>query len=299
MNFWERIKKQFQEGSVLTRIILINAGVFALVVGVSLISTLSGMEKGWMREILAFPASFKDAMLKPWTIITYMFTHMKLFHLLFNLLALYVFGQLFLKWLDENRFLAVYLLGGIAGAAMYLLAYTVFPALILYSSSSTVVGASASIYAIMCAIAVLTPKHKVGIPMIAQVELMRLALIFLGIDVISIAFDQPNIGGHFAHLGGALFGFLFGYLHKNGFDITAWLTAIIKGIRSIFKPREKMKVTYKSDQNKTRHETDMEYNARKTAEQEEVNRILDKIGKSGYDSLTKKEKEILFKSSKK
>ncbi len=299
MNFWESKKKQFQEGNTLTRVILINAGVFVLLIAVSILSALMGVEKSWLRSILAFPADINIVAFRPWTVLTYMFTHTRFFHLIFNLIALYIFGRLFLKWLDQNRFLSVYLLGGIAGAAMYLLAHKVFPGLMPYSSSAKLVGASASIYAIMCAVAILTPKHKMIIPFFMEVELLHLALIFLGIDVLSIAFDQTNIGGHFAHLGGAAFGFLFGYLYKNGMDISAWLSAIIKSVSSGSKKEKKMKVTYKNATNKTHHETDMEYNARKTAEQEEVNRILDKIGQSGYDSLSKKEKEILFKSSKK
>jgi membrane associated rhomboid family serine protease len=295
MGFWEQIKAQFKQGSVLTRLIYINLGVFVIVVGWLILSALGGLEKTWLQDFLAFPASLERAILKPWAFVTYMFTQINFFHLIFNLIALFWFGRMFMNWLDQNRLLAVYVLGGLSGAAMYLFSYHIFPGLAIESKTAQVVGASASIYAIMLALLAIAPRFKIVIPLIASFELRQVILVFLMIDVFSIAFSQ-NIGGHLAHFGGAIFGYTFGILHKQGFDITAWFTAIVRTIMQAFKPKQKTKVHF-TQTNQTRYESDMDYNARKTAEQEEVNRILDKIGTSGYDSLTKREKEILFKSS--
>jgi len=295
MNFWEQIKAQFKQGSVLTRLIYINLGVFVLVVAWLILSKLGNLDKTWIHDFLAFPASFDRAILTPWTFVTYMFTQINFFHLIFNLIALFWFGKMFMNWLDENRLLAVYVLGGLSGAAMYLLSYSFFPGLAVQSQTAQVVGASASIYAIMLALLAIAPRFKIMIPLIASFELRQLVLVFLMIDVFSIAFSQ-NIGGHLAHFGGAIFGYTFGLLYKQGFDMTAWFTAIIRGVMRSLKSKQQTKVHF-TQTNKTRHESDMDYNARKTAEQKEVNRILDKIGTSGYDSLTKREKEILFKSS--
>lgn len=297
MSFQDYIKQSFQNGTVLTRLIYINLGVFAVVVAWFILSRLGGFDTEALRDFLEFPASLERAILKPWTIVTYMFTQINFFHLLFNLVALSWFGKMFLQWLDENKLLAVYILGGLSGAGVYLLSYHIFPGLEIYNNTAGVVGASASIYAILMALVGIAPKHKIHIPLVASFDLRQLGLAVLAIDVFSIAFSH-NIGGHLAHMGGALFGFTFGYLHKQGTDISWWLTQIIKAVGKLFKSKPKMKVNYKTE-NRTRYETDMEYNARKSAEQDEVNRILDKIGESGYESLTKHEKEILFKSSRK
>ncbi|MEA1873654.1 MAG: rhomboid family intramembrane serine protease [Bacteroidota bacterium] len=295
MGFWEQIKAQFKQGSVLTRLIYINLGVFVILVAWLILSGLGSLEKTWLQDFLAFPANFDRAILKPWSFVTYMFTQINFFHLIFNLIALFWFGRMFMNWLDENRLLAVYVLGGLSGAAMYLISYQIFPGLAIDNKTAQVVGASASIYAIMLALLAIAPRFKIMIPLIASFELRQLVLVFLMIDVFSIAFSQ-NIGGHLAHFGGAIFGYVFGILHKQGFDITTWFTVIIRGVMRTFKSNQQNKVHF-TQINQTRHESDMDYNARKTAEQEDINRILDKIGNSGYDSLTKREKEILFKSS--
>lgn len=302
MKFWDKIKKQFQEGSILTRLILINLGFFALVIVLYLLSAIAGVDKSWVAQWFAMPADISRLAFRPWTVITYMFLHVNIFHLLFNLIALFWFGKMFVNWLDSNRLLSVYILGGLSGAALYLLTYNFVPNLEIKSQSAAVLGASAAIYAIMVSVAVITPRHKIIIPFMGEIELRYLVLIFIGIDIFGIAFGNNtdlsnNVGGHITHLGGAMFGFTFGYLHKQGRDLTSWFTAIITSLEKIFKGKKKMHVSYKKTG--ASHETDMEYNARKKSERDEINHILDKISKSGYDSLTKREKEILFKSSKK
>jgi membrane associated rhomboid family serine protease len=296
MLFGRDIVTEFKEGNILNRLILINLGVFVVIIFFLLTSTLFGLEKDWIYDLFALPGNMSRLLSKPWTVLTYMFVHVRFFHLIFNLIALYWFGKMFMNWIGQSRLLSVYLLGGISGAIAYLIAYQLFPGLVLYNQIALVVGASGSIYAIMLAVGTMVPRHKIMIPLIAQFELRQLVMIFIGIDVLSIAFSQ-NVGGHFAHIGGALFGYIFGIFFRKGFDITYWLSRFIEFLTTLFSFSKKPKYSFQKP-NQARYESDMEYNARKENERKEVNRILDKIAESGYESLTKREKEILFKSSK-
>ncbi|MGM0650685.1 MAG: DUF6576 domain-containing protein, partial [Bacteroidota bacterium] len=154
------------------------------------------------------------------------------------------------------------------------------------------------IYAVLVAVAFIVPNYEIYIPFISRVKIKWLAIAFIVLDLISLPAGQ-NMGGHIAHLGGALFGYAYASQHKQGNDLTRWFEKWLTSLESLFKRKSRMHVSYKNTSRKGRAETDMEYNARKKAEQDEINRILDKVSTSGYGSLTKREKEILFKSSSK
>jgi membrane associated rhomboid family serine protease len=229
---------------------------------------------------------------RPWTIITYMFVHdlNGIWHLLFNMLWLYWFGQIFLQFLSQKKLLSVYLLGGFAGAVLYTLVYNIFPAFELERFGSNMVGASAAIMAVVIAIAAIAPNYSIQIIFFGPVKLKYIALITIVIDLISIQYS--NAGGHIAHIGGELFGYLYAKNHLKGRDLTSGFSKIIDAILNLFTPRKRMKVTYKTPTN------DFEYNKTKVEQQKEVDRILDKIAKGGYNSLSKEEKDFLFKSSR-
>ncbi len=242
-------------------------------------------------QVLEVPSSLHALALRPWTIFTYMFAHYDVWHILFNMLWLYWFGQLFLYFFTPRQFVGVYILGGLSGAFLFILAYNIFPYFASIAENSSLMGASASVMAIVFAVAFYKRDYEISLFLIGRIKLIYLALFTVLLDLIMLT--SSNAGGHIAHIGGALFGIYFANRMQRGHDKTVWLNRILDKIANLFKPRPKMKVTYR------RNETDLEYNTRKRDESEEVDRILDKLKKSGYDSLTTEERKKLFDASKK
>jgi hypothetical protein len=224
-----------------------------------------------------------------------MFLHYDFFHILFNMLWLYWFGKIFLEYLNPKKLISVYLIGGLAGGLVYVLAFNLFPAFQESVSQSVALGASAAVLAIVMAISFYVPDYTLYLMFFGPVKLKYIAMATVLIDVLSIR--SGNAGGHLAHLGGAFFGFLYATQLQRGKDISIGFSRFMDSLFSLFKRRTKIKVEYKRPEG--RPETDMEYNARRAAEQRTIDQILDKIARSGYDGLSKEEKEMLFKSSKK
>lgn len=294
MAFIDEIKKMYQTGNIVIKLIFVNVAVFILVKILGLFS-LANIDLDTVKW-LAAPANLKVLLYRPWTLISYMFLHYDFMHILFNMLWMFWFGKIFLEFLSSKQLLSVYLLGGFSGAALYLLAYNIFPG--LNPNGPLLLGASASVYAIVVAISAFAPEYSINLMFIGRVKIKYIAIFVIVLDVLSIA--GTNAGGHIAHLGGALFGYLFAIQHKKGSDITRIFTGFIDGLADWFQKKPKMKVTKNKYKNKNQKpSTDREYNRQKAADQSEMDRILGKISKSGYDSLTKKEKETLFKYSKK
>jgi membrane associated rhomboid family serine protease len=242
MNIADEIKDSFRNGNSLTRLIYINVGVF-LIIHIILIFLFlfSSSEKiDLVLNWLAVPADPQTLLHRPWTVITYMFLHFDFFHILFNILWLYWFGKIFLTYLDEKRLLNVYLLGGISGAILYFASYNLVPVLQAHSANSVAMGASAAVMAIVIAAAFYAPNHTVYVFLVGPVKIIWLALI---VFILSSLVDfSVNTGGKIAHIGGALFGYVFIAGNKNGKDITAWFTRIMDAFFSLFKPRKKLKV---------------------------------------------------------
>lgn len=289
------IKNSFLKGSSLTRLIYINIGVFLVLKIMHVVAALSGSGKdfySWLLEWVGVPADPEYLLYRPWTLVTYMFTQFDFIHLLFNMLWLYWFGSFFLNYFSERKLTGVYLLGGLAGAALYVVAYNIFPAFTLARLSSWAIGASASVMAVVFAVCTYLPQHKIYIFLIGPVKLIYLALFTALIDVVSI--PAGNAGGHIAHLGGALFGYLFILAVKSNRDITSGFT--FPGfVKRLFSRRKKLKVEYRK---KVTEMDDREYNEHKKQYDDRINEILDKISRSGYESLTREEKGILFKSGR-
>ena len=294
-SFITDLKDKFNRGSISLQFIYINIGIFVLtsLVGVAwLLFNLDGW--AWMKW-LELPAWLPQLGRQPWTLVTYMFLHADIFHLLFNMLWLYSFGQLFLAFFSARHFRGLYLLGGLCGGLLYLLAFNVFPYFGQFLYGSYLLGASASVLAIVVATAVREPEYRVNLMLFGQIRLKYLALIMVVTDLLFIT--SNNGGGHIAHLGGALAGWWFVASLRKGTDVTKWINNAIDWLgggwkikRSPKKP--KMKVHYGGRAN------DYDYNARKKEQDEEVDRILDKLKKSGYQSLTTEEKKRLFDASK-
>ena len=293
----EDFKAKFRSGNPITRLILINVALFLFVSIFRIITFLSGesgifiLVEEFIKDNLAISLSFVDLAQKPWTLITYMFTHFSLMHIFWNMITLYWFGQLFINYTNSKKLIPLYLLGGISGALLTLILFTAIPAFQAFIGAP-MIGASAGVTAIIVATATLIPNVNMNMMFIGPVKLIYVALFVIFIDVLNVA-SYDNIGGNISHLGGALMGYLFIFQYKRGVDFSKGINRFfdwISGLLSL-KPKSKMKVAYK------RKVTDEEYNYNKKVEQENIDRILDKISKSGYESLSKSEKDILFKAS--
>ena len=294
MGIWDEIKSVFRKGSSLTRLIILNIAVFLIISVISIIGFLlmNPDLSNIAIRLLSVPSSLSTLLYRPWTLITYMFTHKELLHILVNLLWLYWFGKIFLLYLDQKKLVGVYVLGGISGAAMYVLSYNIFPAFSgIVGESIPLLGASASVMAIVVAIAAYVPDYTVMLFLFGRIKIKYIALV---IFILTSVMDfSVNSGGKLAHIGGALFGYLFTYYYKQGSDITRWLNRLIDSLATLFKPSKRIRVTYKKPAD------DIEYNKAKAEHQNQINSILDKISKGGYDSLTREEKELLFRESQK
>ncbi|MGV8091780.1 MAG: rhomboid family intramembrane serine protease [Mangrovibacterium sp.] len=289
MSIVDEIKESFKRGSVLTRLIYINIGVFLVIRIIHVFFFLLNQEFTLLNW-LTLPANSEQLLQMPWTLVTYMFLHFNFLHILFNVLWLYWMGKIFLFYFDEKKLLGVYLLGGLFGGLFFVLAYNLFPAFAEVISFARLLGASASVLAIITAVATYAPNHTINLLFIGQVKMKHLALFSILLYVIGIA--SSNAGGNLAHLGGAAFGFFFALQYRKGQDWTKMVTKLMDTVAKLFRSKQRIKVTYRAKHN------DVEYNRQKNLKQEEINRVLDKISKSGYDSLTKEEKELLFKMGK-
>jgi len=208
------------------------------------------------------------------------------------MIVFYVGGRLFCQYIGEKRLLSTYLIGGLTGGLFFILSYNFFPVFREYADFSVAIGASASVIAVFIAIATYMPNFQLPLILLGRIRLKYIAIFFVIIDLLSI--DKGNSGGHIAHLGGALYGFLYVMLLKKRYDPGIVFNNLMVKIRSVFKPQPRMRVRYHAE----KPFTDEEYNKQKAEKQKKIDEILDKISKYGYDSLTKEEKELLFKMGK-
>ncbi|MBA7591234.1 hypothetical protein ES708_33386 [subsurface metagenome] len=293
MNLIDEIKISFKQGNSLTKLIYINLGVFLGIKIVQIFFFLFNTPEGSESFIrwLAVPSNLSELIRKPWTVLTYMFVHEGFLHILFNLLWLFWFGKIFLEYLNQKKLVGVYILGGLSGAFLYIFSFNVFPVFGSIATESIAIGASAAVIAIVIAISVYVPNYTVYLLFFGPVKIKYIAIL---IFVFTSVWDfSTNTGGKIAHIGGALFGFIYIRQYRKGTDISKGLSRILGRFLSFFKPKVKLKVEHKRPVN------DMEYNKMKAREQKEINRILDKISKAGYDSLTREEKKILFNMGEK
>lgn len=293
-DIFKNLENRYRLGSALIKLIFINAGVFLVLRLTVVFLTLFNLDTTLVFHYIQMPSGLLLLLTRPWTLLTYMFTHYDVLHILFNMLWLYWFGQLFLRYFSDKQLVGLYLLGGIGGAVLYLLSYNLFPYFKDIADSSWLMGASASVLAIVVAIAFYIPEYKINLLFLGAVSLKYIALFTIVLDLLSIT--SSNAGGHIAHLGGALAGYLFVTGLKKGKDITSPINKLLDKLFTIFKATPRMKV--KMNEHK-RPETDMEYRTRKKQEIDEIDRILDKVRKSGYEHLSAEEKKRLFDAGNK
>lgn len=293
-DFITNLKRNFQHGNIVTRLLYINIGVFVITTLVGVVLTLFKVPAfSWM-NVLELPAWWERFIRQPWSLLTYMFMHADLLHILFNMLWLYWFGKLFLDFFSSKHLRGLYILGGICGGLLYMVSYHVFPYFEQALPASYLLGASASVLAIVVAAAVKEPDYPVRFVLLGTMRLRTIALIIIVLDVLFVT--SGNAGGHISHLGGALAGWWFAAGLRKGSDATKWINAVIDfcmGWKKTVMRKPKMKVYYGEKQK------DYDFNTRKKEREEEVDRILDKLRKSGYGSLTEEEKKRLFDASKK
>jgi len=278
------IKQVFKSGNYLYQIIIVNA-VVLIILNVIIALTPSLVSSEVIRA-LALPANASDSLLLFWTYFTYMFTHTGLWHFASNMLWLYWMGIIFADLYGQKRVLQLYIYGGLTGGVLYVLSSFVLPTV---SPNGYLIGASAGVMSVMIAIGVLQPNYKLRLVFFGEVSLKYLVMVgFLFSTVLDL---NQNTGGKIAHFGGAAFGAFFAYYLPKGTDITSTFTKWFESIKSLFTRKSKIKVVHKS-KNYT--------NTKSTSKQDQaqVDVILDKISKSGYDSLTKAEKDFLFKFGK-
>lgn len=286
------LKRTFRSGNILAKLIYINVGLFVIIRILAVLFLLFNIKDVPFLLYLQVPASPGLLLYRPWTLITYMFTHFSFLHILFNMLWLYWFGGIFLQFFNERQLGGLYVLGGIAGALLFIAAYNIFPYFQTVAESSFLMGASASVMAIVFAASFYRKNYEIHLLLIGRVKLIYLAIFTFVIDFMAIT--SSNAGGHIAHIGGALLGIWFASRINSGKDLTAPMNRAIDWFVNLGKrkPKSKMHVSYK------RNETDYEYNARKNQENKDLDIILDKLKKSGYQSLSTEEKKRLFDASK-
>ncbi|MVN21664.1 rhomboid family intramembrane serine protease [Mucilaginibacter sp. HMF7410] len=279
---WEEIRTQvFRSGNRLNLLIGINVLVFlflSLLGVIEMLTTRNAAITLTLNDFLAVPSYLPKLLIRFWTPLTYMFLHDGFFHILFNMLWFYWLGSIFQEYLGGKKLVDLYIIGGLAGAFLYVSFYNIFPLFAEAKFGSTTVGASAAVMAIIVATATLLPDYTIQLLFLGSVKLKWIALFYVLFDLISIT--GPNAGGEISHIGGAIAGFFY-IKHIQGSSMLG------QAFQRFSKP-------------KTLHIVSKNYakNSTVRSKEEEIDSILDKISQSGYASLTKKEKETLFNASK-
>jgi len=282
-NWLFNIKQKYLTGNIVEKIIFINIAVFIFTYLLNTLSFLLEMDGNFIINWFALRPHFDTLLFKPWTIFSYGFLQSGFFHILLNLLFLYYFGNLFLDFFSRKQFLAYYFLGIISGGLIYILSYNYLPA--LKTQETLLVGASAGVTAILIGIASHIPNYSLRFQFIGNIKLLYIAIAFVALDIIQI--PNGNAGGHLAHLGGALVGFLLTRYFQQGTGFIQWLENLF-----LRKEQKPLKTVYKSKKSTGTNERNPKN------QQIKIDRILDKISKSGYETLTKEEKDFLFKVGK-
>ncbi|WP_439880191.1 rhomboid family intramembrane serine protease [Pontibacter sp. MBLB2868] len=301
MSIIDDIKHAFrQPNNTLKQLILINVIVFVVLIITRTLLYLTGGSAAY-NVLMRYIALNPDPIIfitRPWTLITYFFTHEGFLHIIFNMLNLYWFGQLVREYLGEKKLLSLYILGGIAGGALYMLSYNFIPFFADRAAFSFMIGASASVLAIVVAAATLLPNFTFNLILIGPIRIKYIAAFLVLLSISGAVGD--NAGGNIAHLGGALIGWIFIKQLQRGNDMGRPLHATLDFFSNLFKRRPKLKVTHRRttpSSNGSASRTG--FNGSAKPSQNEIDRILDKISSSGYESLSKEEKQKLFQASQK
>ncbi len=305
MSIARDIREQFRNGQVLMQLILINIGVFLLLHLFRLLLILTGSKASAasadlqaLINWLAMPYEPWELLKKPWTLITHAFLHYDIAHIFWNMVILYVFGTLMRHFGAEKKILSTYIFASIVGG---LISFAGLYFLEGYRQS-ILMGASGGVMGIMLAATTLRPNQPMQMLLIGQVKIKYIAAVIVLIDLIGLSYMR-NIGGHYAHLGGALTGWWLIREAMKGRDWSAGFNRFFYALRNLLSPRgrpkkTRLRVKHRTAAPSSRPISDEEYNHIRAEKQKKIDQILDKISRNGYESLTRDEKDFLFNSSK-
>lgn len=292
---------KLKTASVNEKLIAINVAVFILFFLFRTLAFLFNLPSDFLLEWFVFPKEPGEFLFKPWSIITYAFLHSGIWHILSNMLILYFSGIYFLTYFSPKKLLNFYFLGAIFGALVYMASYNLFPAF-EGLGRSYLLGASAAVMSVLVGIATYIPHMRVRLIILGSIKLWWIAAFLVVIDIIQIPVSNP--GGHLAHLGGAAFGYLYASQLKKGNDIGSGFEKVIDWFTSLFSSgsstpkKSPLKTVHRKKKTTSSYAPYAKTRRNKKEEQEKIDAILDKISKSGYDSLTKQEKDFLFHAGK-
>jgi membrane associated rhomboid family serine protease len=295
MSIIDDLKLQYRTGGIAQQLIFLNVGLFIVPEIIFSLLSLFGVPVNYMQYVSLDSMPMALAW-KPWSIVTYAVFHSGIFHLLFNMVVLHFSTRLFTTYFNQKQLLGLYILGGIFAGIIYLISYLVFPG--LENSSATLVGASGSIMAILFATVSYNPYMEIRLMFLGIIKLWHIAAVFIVLDLIQL--PTSNTGGHLAHLGGALFGYLFIVLLKKGTDLTDGVSKIIGFFVNNSRSKQNktpFKKVYRN-YNPASPSSSSSRIVKKDKTQQQIDEILDKIGVSGYDSLSKEEKDFLLRAGK-
>lgn len=299
----EDIRNNFSSGNMISRIILVNVGIYILINLIYVFDFKAATDPNSLYHSIenwfSLPSDVKILIRQPWSLLSHMFLHVGFWHLLWNMLMLYWFGRIVGDLIGDERILPIYILSGLFGGLVYIIHDLYLPG--GTGGLAYAMGASAAVMALIWSAAMVSPDYNIHLLFLGPVKLKYIALALLFFDLVGSAGDI-NKGGHFAHMGGAAWGILFVYLLQRGTDITSSLSNFIKRITQQKTRKEKIK---KTSRNKFKivHKSNKTDDAKAPKagfdKQEELDRILDKINAKGYEKLTPEEKDFLYNASKK
>lgn len=304
-SIWEDLKREFNFGNMISRLMIINVSVFVVLnlVKIILYASNGGQIPAVYDDILYFfcmSSDWRHILTHPWVIITYAFVHESFWHILWNMLFLYWFGRIVGDFIGNHRVLPIYFLGAITGAVMFYLS-----ANLLQYGGDFMLGASGSVMAFVVAAGVLSPDYIMRLILIGDVKLKYIVAVLVLLDLISIA-NNSNTGGHFAHIGGALFGWVFVASLRNGTDLARPMNSFARWVNNLFRrkqksgmPAHRSPLVVIKHRNESRKSHAAEQSPLDDDYQLKLDAILEKIKEKGYESLSEVEKDFLFRASKK
>ncbi|WP_047419809.1 rhomboid family intramembrane serine protease [Cellulophaga sp. Hel_I_12] len=283
------LKYQYSRLNIAEKLIAINVLIFIVT---RLVSVLFGVSINAMISWFELPENLSNFITQPWSLVSYAFLHASFGHIFWNMVMLYFTGRIFMNLYGKKTFINVYFLGAIVGGLIFLVSYNVFPALL--NANNALIGASAAVSAVLIFICTYTPNQEVRV-IFFNVKLWYIGALFVLIDLVQIGYSA-NVGGRLAHLGGAFLGYYYARNLLQGKDIGAWFSRFLDYTSNYFKKDKKapLKTVYRKPTSNLKKEVNYE----KETHQRKIDTILDKISKSGYESLSKTEKDFLFKAGK-
>jgi membrane associated rhomboid family serine protease len=294
MNILEDLKLQYKVGGITNKLIYWNVGLFVIPYVLFSLLALFNIDVNFL-NFISLSSNPSDLLWKPWSIITYAFFHAGFMHLFFNMMVLNFASRLFVIYFNPKQLLSLYFSGIIFAGIVYILSFYSLP--FLSNVNTGLIGASGAIMAVLFAVVTYSPLMEVRLMLVGTLKLWHIALFLIVADLIQLPLE--NTGGHLAHLGGAFFGYFYIKQLQNGTDLGLWFTKLMDGLTNLFSKRNSTPfVKVHKNYNTTTMPRRESRIVPKDKTQQQIDEILDKISQSGYDSLTKEEKDFLFRAGK-